>query len=53
MITEENTISSPIAFGKGGSPKFAQANRSQNRGSTATACLSPRLTKRVREPVRS
>lgn len=51
--TAENMKSSPMAFGKGGNPRLAQANKSHRRGRRINKLLIPRLTFRVRVPVRS
>lgn len=52
-VIEENISSSPIAFGKGGRPRFAQANISHRRGRVSIKVFKPRFTVNVRELVRS
>lgn len=53
LIIPENMRISPMAFGRGGRPRFAAANASHREGINRVILLSPRLIDRFRVLFRS
>jgi len=53
LMIDENIINSPMALGRGGRPRFAAAKINQRVGNRRNKLFRPRLTRRVRDPVRS